>query len=112
MSGRFDDAGSNQESTISGNDETRRHRLLADARRRRVIEVLDGRHGTLTLGEVAESVAEREAADENGDETGHLTTALHHVHLPMLAASGVCDYDPVTQTVEVDGDAVAALASD
>jgi hypothetical protein len=112
MSGRFDDAGSNQESTISGNDETRRHRLLADARRRRVIEVLDGRHGTLTVAEVAESLAKREAADQTADAGGPLTTTLHHVHLPMLADGGVCEYDPQTRTVEVDQEALASLTGE
>lgn len=109
MCGRFDGAGSNQESTISGNDETRRHRLLADARRRRVLEVLDGQHDTLTVAEVAESLATREAADKTADPPAPLTTTLHHVHLPLLADSGVCEYDPQTRTIEVDQAALGSL---
>lgn len=46
------------------------------------------------------------ARDESGttDERSitHVTTMIHHAHLPLLAEVGVIDYDPETHRIDPD----------
>lgn len=67
---------------------------LSAAQRRYVLHYLAG-NGVVTLGELAEWVAERDAADAE-----RTAIALHHGHLPKLTDVGLVEYDPSTRTVE------------
>lgn len=82
--------------------ENERHRLLASERRRSVLEALSDRSAPIGLGELAVDLAAREDGLDPGDRVGirRLKTELHHVHLPMMADSGVLDYDPVTHRID------------
>ena len=76
-----------------------RHRLLASARRRLALEILAERTTPLDLEELAAKIAAREdGADEATPE--RVAVSLHHVHLPMMAALGVVEYDPGTHRID------------
>lgn len=76
---------------IEGVSVSDQHRLLANERRRLLLEVLETRETATSLDSVAEDIATRE-----GDEssTSRVALSLHHVHLPMLSQTGIIDYDP------------------
>ena len=78
-----------------------RHRLLSSKRRRLVLDLLDDRSDSLTLQGLAEDVTRRESSGNPSDQAAaeRVAIALHHDHLPKLAAAGVLDYD--TQTREI-----------
>jgi len=79
--------------------ETERHRLLANDRRRHLLDILEGVDATVRVRRLAERIGEREAAvDERVDVESVLLT-LHHVHLPKLADADVVAYDPEDRTV-------------
>lgn len=62
--------------------------VLADARRRRVVRVLQ-EHGDVTpVTELANALAIREPGSP---ETEQLVVSLRHVHLPKLEAMGVVE---------------------
>jgi hypothetical protein len=76
--------------------------VLADARRRRVIRILDDADADVTpVSAIAESLATREATP-----TDRLVVSLRHVHLPKLDAAGVVDFAPDRSTVRYEGDPV------
>lgn len=56
------------------------------------------RTGVASLGELAERIAARNA--EHHGDVERIAVALHHVHLPKLAAIGLVDYDPGDRIVE------------
>ncbi|WP_459195079.1 DUF7344 domain-containing protein [Halosimplex sp. J119] len=69
--------------------------LLADGRRRAVIEVLrTAPDGSLDLPVLVEGVA-----SETGDDPEKLAPALYHTHLPKLDDAGVIDFDPGPRVV-------------
>lgn len=87
--------------------ESERYRLLANHCRRRTLEVLDDVDAPLTLDALAARVADtgHRAETDGGEaetpgEDQHVAIALHHVHLPMLAAADVVSYDTETRTVD------------
>ncbi|ELY95722.1 hypothetical protein C483_00545 [Natrialba hulunbeirensis JCM 10989] len=100
--------------------------LLADWRRRAVLQYLDGLEETdpVPLSDVADHVVL--AADEQG--TGALAAtgdallgtrkrihiSLRHTHVPKLADAGVLEFDPETNTVALceAGDELAAQLRD
>ncbi|WP_436923849.1 DUF7344 domain-containing protein [Halosimplex amylolyticum] len=72
--------------------------LLADRRRRAVIEVLrTAPHGSLELPALVEGVASK--TDDDPDE---LAPALYHTHLPKLDDAGVIDFDGERGVVDYD----------
>ena len=92
---------------LESSDESRLdelYRALGHHRRRSLLRELHDCDGTLTIDELAERVAEREAnrpsdgVPDDDLETVRLT--LHHAHLPKLAAADVVDYDASIRTVE------------
>lgn len=89
---------------------------LADATRRAALAELVDSGATATVGELAETLAERRVgagSDAAGPDSGgpdaasdrtDLRTALHHVHLPTLAAAGGVTFDPETGLVAAPSD--------
>ncbi|MFC6758212.1 MULTISPECIES: DUF7344 domain-containing protein [Haloarcula] len=91
--------------TVSDIDETTQHRLLADEQRRFVIRSLQtARNGVdMTLDEITahlERAVERTGSEQIGSRRD-LRCRLHHVHLPMLAAAGLLDYDAKEKRVSL-----------
>ncbi|MDS0284618.1 DUF7344 domain-containing protein [Haloarcula onubensis] len=89
--------------TVSGLDETTRHRLLADEQRRVIVETLRtaSPSGEITLEELAARLVRATARDggEAVDDRRTLSRRLHHVHLPVLADAGLLEYDAETRQV-------------
>lgn len=86
---------------IAGLNESDRYRLLSVERRRTTLEVLAERALPIDLGELARAVAEREAGPvPPGDPAVEdVRIALHHNHLPKMAALDVVEYDPETERI-------------
>jgi hypothetical protein len=71
--------------------------LLGDDYRRQALRCLgDGRETTRT--ELARAVVERRSETDSVEEAA---AALHHVHLPKLAAEDAVAYDPGDGTVRI-----------
>lgn len=78
------------------------HALLADPLRRRVLaHSQDSASDVASLEEVANDVQTPEGADADT-----LRIRLHHSVLPRLAAAGVLEYDPRSNTVRYHDHAV------
>ena len=71
--------------------------VLAHTRRRHVLTLTGGRRGGTDVTELARSIAERERdrehAEPQAESVRSIAVALHHVHLPKLAAAGLIEYD-------------------
>ncbi len=71
--------------------------LLADRRRRLLLEVVVSHDEALTLPDVAEEVAERETgyqlADISAERIKRVYISLYHDHLPRLVDADVLEYD-------------------
>ncbi|WP_227131703.1 DUF7344 domain-containing protein [Halorubellus salinus] len=80
-------------------DESTRHQVLAEERRRTACDVLAEREHDVQLGDLADAVAGREASDHAPASTEAVRVTLHHVHLPLLDDVGAVDYDPSTTRV-------------
>lgn len=96
------------QAALSELDEDDRYRLLADDRRRTVIEILADQHIPLTLTELATAVEAREDTDQSPTE---IRIALHHKHLPMMDEGGLVHYNAETHKVtplESDPDLLGA----
>lgn len=70
--------------------------VLADSRRRHVIEILS-EHDALSLRALAEEIAGREAEKSDSDVSDasveRMMTSLHHCHVPKLADAGIVLYE-------------------
>jgi len=78
--------------------------LLANERRRNVIECLNNHSGSLSVSELADEVAARET-DESpppSDKRHSVYTSLAQVHLPRLDEFGAVEYDTDAQEVALD----------
>jgi hypothetical protein len=83
--------------------------LLANQRRRAVLEYLTEAGGTATLTELAVEIATRETRAEPNAISDHadvsprnrraVRISLHHTHIPKLADADVIDYETETETV-------------
>ncbi|MDF9746964.1 DUF7344 domain-containing protein [Natrinema salsiterrestre] len=83
--------------------------LLANQRRRGVLEYLEESGGSAPLTELAVEIAAQEAGAEpnaisdHGDVSARdrraVRISLHHTHIPKLANADVVDYDTATETV-------------
>lgn len=74
--------------------------LLADDRRRNMLQYLAQRTGSVPLGELAEQVAIWED-DPTYDQYERILTSFHHQHLPKLTEAEVVEYDVELETVTV-----------
>lgn len=85
-----------------GLDESDRHRLLADERRRIILELLEERETSLSLAELVADIDARESDEigANDSSADEIQIMLHHVHLPMMADLGVVDYDAETNYID------------
>lgn len=85
--------------------------VLSHPTRRALLYAL-GRTETTTLEAVARTLVEPDEYRFDGgtrlEETNRGEVALHHVHLPKMAAAGVIDYDPEAKTVETNDTTDAA----
>lgn len=73
--------------------------VLSNARRRSVITYLHDADDVVELTELVDWIRTREPDRSEEDHREAVAIALHHVHLPKLAASGVIDYDPRSRTI-------------
>ncbi|MXR19790.1 DUF7344 domain-containing protein [Halobacterium bonnevillei] len=79
------------------------HDILRNDRRRRVLEHLQESMGSVTLRELAETIAAHEAGESPPPRPlrESVYNSLHQTHLPKLDAEGVVDYDKNRKTVEL-----------
>ncbi|WP_312909471.1 DUF7344 domain-containing protein [Natronosalvus caseinilyticus] len=91
-----------------------RHRLLADDRRRLVLDILAGTTTPVDLEELAAGVAAREEGVDTPDEEGadRVATTLHHHHLPKMADMHVLEYDSETNVIAPSGVALEDVRPD
>lgn len=69
---------------------------VADEHRRAVLRSLEATEdSTMALSELVDHVG----SSLDAEDSRHLETVLHHVHLPKLASCGLVEYDPATRTV-------------
>ena len=78
------------------------HELLANDRRRLILDVLDGRTTSLDLDELAVEVAAHEDGSDPADQNTlqQLRILLHHNHLPKMDELGVLGYDPASHCIQ------------
>jgi hypothetical protein len=69
--------------------------VLRNERRRRLLRTLDDADGTMTIGDLADRIAEAEAGDDEApsDVRQSVYVSLHQTHLPKLHDLGVLEYD-------------------
>jgi hypothetical protein len=79
------------------------HGLLANERRRAVIERLDASTGTVTVRDLSTAIAETETGQSPPPARVResVYTSLHQTHLPKLDAVGVVEYDRERSLVHV-----------
>jgi hypothetical protein len=79
------------------------HGLLANERRRAVIERLDASPGTVTVRDLSTAIAETETGQSPPPARVResVYTSLHQTHLPKLHAVGVVEYDRDRSRVHV-----------
>lgn len=84
--------------------ETEIHDILRNDRRRRVIECLQERVGSVTLRELAETIAATEAGESPAPRPlrESVYNSLHQTHLPKLDREGVVAYDEHRKTVSLE----------
>lgn len=70
--------------------------LLADSRRRTVLELLASKH-SLSLTALADAIVQRErqavTTDDAAERTERVRLSLHHNHLPKLADANLISYE-------------------
>jgi len=79
------------------------HGLLANERRRAVIERLDSSPGTVTVRDLSTAIAETETGESPPPPRvrASVYTSLHQTHLPKLHELGVVEYDRERSLVHV-----------
>ncbi|MFB6069130.1 MAG: hypothetical protein ABEJ90_04305 [Halobacterium sp.] len=84
--------------------ETEIHDILRNERRRRVLEHLQESVGSVTLRELAETIAANEAGESPPPRQlrESVYNSLHQTHLPKLDSEGVVDYDQHRKTVALE----------
>jgi len=87
--------------SVAGLSESEYRELLEVERRKVTLDVLAGRTAPVGLEDLAATVAIRETTGGAGKEaTERVACALHHIHLPKLAALGLVDYDQDANRIE------------
>jgi hypothetical protein len=91
----------------SGLAETEIHDILRNDRRRHVLEHLQESLGSVTVRELSETIAAREAGESPPPRPlrESVYNSLHQTHLPKLDDEGVVDYDKHRKTVELQSGA-------
>lgn len=84
-----------------GSDLNRFFEALADDRRRRILIHLQ-RHETVSLQDLAGSLADQEGIDHHSENFKGLQVDLVHLHLPKLADHGLLSFDDRTNTVSYE----------
>lgn len=87
-----------------GMDTNTRYELMADAKRRAVVSVLDPDEPPVSLADLARQVAAHETEGTIDGECElpplqHVHLSLYHVHVPKLADAGVVSFDTDRNTV-------------
>jgi DNA-binding transcriptional ArsR family regulator len=79
------------------------HRVLSNPRRREALRELGSRPGTLSVRELADSIAEAESGLEPAPSNvrDSVYISLHQTHLPKLHELGIVNYDRETRSVEL-----------
>ncbi|WP_090310740.1 DUF7344 domain-containing protein [Natronorubrum texcoconense] len=98
-------------STGSTDETGRAFDLLADRRRRAVLEYLADRDEPVSLGDLADHVTLAEQGQTRGTIAGcgdallgtrrRVRISLRHHHVPKLAAADAVEFDPEANTVSV-----------
>jgi hypothetical protein len=88
--------------------EAERYDLLSSERRRAICRVLDDGGAPISFEELATEVTARE--DCASSEKSDVKIALHHIHLPKLAAAGIIDYDYETRQIQRSSASLGPLA--
>ncbi|RQG91391.1 ArsR family transcriptional regulator [Natrarchaeobius halalkaliphilus] len=73
-------------------NDTQRLECLTDPVRLRLLDVLNGHAGSLSLEALASTLAANGIIERSDADT--VTAALHHSHLPALDDAGLLEYDP------------------
>lgn len=97
-----------EQTAVAASSDSEYYRLLADDRRRAVLDALAERDGATTVSELARAVTERQTDGESAETA---IVALHHVHLPMLDDFDCVDYDREARRVDPDDAAIDRLTS-
>ena len=79
--------------------ETERHELLADELRRETISVLGRAAPPVTLQDLSHTIWATAGVQMQRQDPENVKIALHHNHLPKLAAHGLITYDGAEKTV-------------
>lgn len=80
------------------------HRCLSSPWRRWVLDYLDASEGeTTSIDDLIDHVVERKTNWPAPDRQT-VTYELYHVHLPMLADTGLLEFDPRSETVTYRAD--------
>jgi hypothetical protein len=84
--------------------ETERHRILADGRRRTLLDVLAAESTPMDLEDLATEVVRREVESERVDhsDVDRVATELYHNHIPKLEDRNVLEFDPEECRVVTD----------
>lgn len=110
--------GSTEGTDVSDISRTGAYRLVSHAYRRALVECLVGREGGVALADAAADVAARNLDGGDGepchDERRDVYAALHHSHVPKLAAEGIVAHDRERNVVSLTerGRVLAGLAVD
>lgn len=93
-------------------DEARLHRVLANSRRRHVLDVLGESDSPVTLADLAADLASRES-DETADRERieRVQISLYHNHVPKLDDVGIVEFDATERTVSLDDSEEIAIAN-
>lgn len=79
--------------------------VLADSKRRQVLEYLDFEDASASLDTLAKYVARRQTnpgcSAVSAETIDSMRTDLHHTHVPKLAQCGMVDYDEDADRVEL-----------
>ncbi len=88
-------------------DEREIHDILRNWRRRMVIKELKSSAGSMTLRELAETLAESESGESPPPRNvrNSVYNSLHQTHLPKLDDAGVVSYDTDRKTVSLESQA-------
>lgn len=85
-------------------DRSEIHEILRNDRRRATVEVLREKMGSVSLRDLSEAIAEREAetATPSTNLRKSVYNSLHQTHLPKLDERGIIDYDRDRKTVRLE----------
>ncbi|WP_254832220.1 DUF7344 domain-containing protein [Haloglomus salinum] len=88
----------------NGIDRGEVHEILRNDRRRATVEVLRAKLGSVSLRNLSEAIAEREAGESPPPRKVRQSVynSLHQTHLPKLDERGVIEYDRDRKTVQLE----------